>query len=330
MSRRLGLCLFVLAVLAAAPVASADGPGGGLAVQGSGNGALSPGGGVRYFAVGAGNYTVVEAVRTTDGRLQNWTVYPGSWGLPAITLNGNGLFGGVSTDGRTLVLGSTGVGSPSKFLILDARTFRTLHRLVLKGSFAFDALSPNGSRLYLIQHTSINDLTHYVVRGYDLHTDRLLPGRIADKTQKTWVMQGYPMARVTSAGGRWVYTLYQNPGGYPFVHALDTVRGVAHCTGLPFSGDQSALSNALLSLRDGGRTLFLHWKSGLPWLTVDTATWRITLPSSTGAAPAGGFPWRWVIGVGGALVLALALAAAAARSRRFGYSLSSSAWKSWL
>ena len=52
-----------------------------------------------------------------------------------------------------------------------------------------------------------------------------MPGRIADKTQKGWVMQGWPTARATTADGRWVYTLYSNPGGYPFVHALDTVRG---------------------------------------------------------------------------------------------------------
>ncbi len=319
MFRRLGLCLFAFAVLVAAPAARAGGPPAGGAFQG-GNGVVSRGGSIRYLALGAGNYTMVEAVRTSDGRLQNWTAYPGSWGIPAITLNR--LFGGLSADGRVLVLGSIGFGSPSRFLILDARTFRTLQRVVLKGgNFAFDALSPDGSRLFLIQHMSINDLTHYVVRGYDLRTGRLLPGRIADKTQKTWVMQGYPMARVTSAGGRWVYTLYQNPGGYPFVHALDTVRGVAHCIGLPFSGDQSALSNALLNLRDGGRTLVLNWKSGLPWLTVDTRSWRLTLPNSTGASQSGGFPWRWVIGIGGAVQFVLAGGAAAARSRRFAYSL---------
>ena len=50
-------------------------------------------------------------------------------------------------------------------------------------------------------------------------------------------MDGYPLTRVTSADGRWVYTLYQNGGvgGYPFVHALDTVRGVAHCIGVPLT-----------------------------------------------------------------------------------------------
>ena len=36
-------------------------------------------------------------------------------------------------------------------------------------------------------------------------------------------MAGYPVARATGPGGRWVYTLYRQPTNYPFVHALDTV-----------------------------------------------------------------------------------------------------------
>src|SRR5205085_2238306 len=79
--------------------------------------------------------------------------------------------------------------------------------------------------LYLIQHVSATNLDRYLVREYDLFADRLLPGAIADRTQRGWVMQGAPLARATSANGRFVYTLYQNPGGYPFVHALDTARG---------------------------------------------------------------------------------------------------------
>ena len=63
----------------------------------------------------------------------------------------------------------------------------------------------------------------------------------ADKAQAGWVMEGSPMTRATSADGRWVYTLYSRPGGYPFVHALDTVNGVAHCIGLPWRGDQAPM-----------------------------------------------------------------------------------------
>jgi hypothetical protein len=89
-----------------------------------------------------------------------------------------------------------------------------------------------------------------------------------------------------------VYTLYTNPGGFPFVHALDTVRGVAHCIGLPWHGSQNGFYNMRLSLRNGERTLAVHWLSGRRWLAVDIHTGHI----SQDRAP---FPWMWV-GVGGA------------------------------
>src|SRR6266567_3755644 len=104
--------------------------------------------------------------------------------------------------------------------------------------------------LYLIEHRSTSDLNSYLVRASDLAKRRLLPGAIADRTQRGWVMHGMPVTRATTANGRFVYTLYQNPGGYPFIHALDTVRGVAHCVGLPWAGEQSAIGAMQLSLSD--------------------------------------------------------------------------------
>src|SRR6266511_438470 len=50
-----------------------------------------------------------------------------------------------------------------------------------------------------------------------------------------------------------------------------------------------------------------------PWLSMDTATWRITRPSSSG------FPWRWVlIGAGGALALLVVVQLVAIARRRRG------------
>jgi hypothetical protein len=110
-------------------------------------------------------------------------------------------------------------------------------------------------------------------------------------------MAGYALTRTTSAGGRWVYTLYQKTSGELFVHALDTVTATAHCIDLPAS---EGLYNVVLSLRDGGRTLAVHWRSGRPWLNVDLGTWRVSSPSS-------GSPWAWVgAGIGAALALLVA------------------------
>jgi hypothetical protein len=306
MSRRFGLCLLALAALCAVPAAAADGPGP-YALQG-GDGVLSADGSLRYLAFGAGDHTAVEAVETSSGRVRTFGDLIGSWGIPTLSYTTQGE--GLSADGKTLVLGQTTYGTPSKFLVLDPRTLRLENWVVLRGSFTFDALSPDGSRLYLIQYTrsKLGDYNHYVVRGYDLNENRLLPGRIADRTQKSWVMQGFPVTRTTSADGRWVYTLYQNPGGYAFIHALDTVRGVAHCVGLPVAGNaQNALYNVVLSLH--GKRLAVHWKSGRPWYELDTVTWRVS------PAPKG-FPWLWLaLGVGGACALCAAAALALRRRR---------------
>jgi hypothetical protein len=288
MSRRLAVAVLFLATLAVAPAAAGDGAM--PFVQQAGSGVLAADGLTRWVAVptSAQSSTALELVNTNGGAVQRFTDLPGSWGIPMITSSGvDGA--GLSTDGKTLVLGDVAQSYPrttSGFLVINTSSLLVRRTIQLKGDFAFDALSPDASRLYLIQHVDQNDMSKYVVRAYDLVQGRLLPGRIADRTQKGWVMAGYPMSRATSADGRWVYTLYQTgTGGFPFVHALDTIRGVAHCVGLPWRGNQNGFWNMRLTLRNGERTLAAHWLSGRPWLSIDTRTWRITHDHRAG------FPW---------------------------------------
>ena len=304
---------FALAALVVAPSALADGGGSTVAAEG----VLAPGGKIRYAALAKGRSTTVNASRL-NGVVVRWRDIHGRWNIPGVTVDGTA--GGLSGDGRTLVLmqlQTAPVQTRSVFQVIRTSDLAPVQRVVLKGNFAFDALSPDGSRLYLIQHVSRQNLNRYVVRAYALDGRRLLPGRIADRTQRGWVMAGYPVARATSAGGRWVYTFYVRPGGYPFVHALDTVRGVAHCVGLPWRGKQQALWTLRLALRDGGRTIALLWPSGRRYLAFSRDTWRIEHPRP--ARPAGsGFPW-WTVWVG--LAAAAALAGGLGRRRIRGYAL---------
>jgi hypothetical protein len=310
--RRLLLCLVVAAgALATAPSAFADGP---LLVTQGGAGVSSHDGKFHYVTVPDGTRrTVLEKIEVRQGQVYSWLPLDGTWGNASLG-TGTGPGEGLSHDGRTLVLVSTSepYGSPSSFLVVDTRLLRVVRRITLHGSFSFDALSPDGSRLYLIQYAygGQGDLTDYIVRGYDLRRNRLLPGRIADRTQKDWSMHGSPVTRTYSAYGRWVYTLYENPGGYPFVHALDTVRGKAHCIKLPWEEDrnQDGLWNLALAVHDRGRTLAVHWKSGRPWLRVAVGSWRMSYPRSS-------FPWGW-IGAGAGAVLVLAGAGLLLRRRR--------------
>lgn len=293
--RRLSLCLATAVVaLVAAPAALAA--GGPTFVTQGGTGVASHVNGLHYVAVSdRGHGTLLETFTAANG-VFGWARLHGSWGIPVI---GNGYSSGsgqgLSRDGRTLVLESLGspYASPSRFLVVDARRMKALRTIVLHGTFSFDALSPDGSRMYLIQYKSAGDLNHYIVRGFDMRTNRLLPGKIADRSEHEKSMAGTAMTRTTSAGGRWVYTLYQKPSGEPFIHALDTVDAAAYCIDLP---ENRWLYNIVLSMRNGGRTLAVHWRSGRPWLNVAVGTWRISYP--------GGFPWAWVAaGIGGSLLL---------------------------
>jgi hypothetical protein len=297
------LLALLLAALAAAPAALADGPPQYAALGGPG--VAAPNGPFNYVAVSVGpTRTMLERVGR-DGSIWSWITYRGSWGIPTLNYQ---QFGGLTRDGRTLFLQRTVFGSPTKFLVVDTKKMNVRERITLHGNFSYDALSPDASKLYLIQRVDATNYSRYVVRAYDLRTQTLLPGRIADRTQKSWVMQGDPVTRAESPGGRWVYTLYMNYGGYPFIHALDTVRGVAHCIGIPWtSTDQSALWNVRLAV-EGGK-LDVHWRSGKRWLVVDRATWRVS------PAP-GGFSWRWPALGGGLAAAASALLLLALLRRR--------------
>jgi hypothetical protein len=306
---RLVAALAFLAFLTSSSVALADGAPGYVSLGGLG--VLAPDGKTRYVAVLTTNSTAIERVRVAGGSIVGWMNLRGYWGIPAPAFSPAG-GEGISRDGSKLFVATPGNASPTRFAIIDPRTMRVLDRFALQGRFAYDALSPDASTLYLVQHVDATDVSRYVVRAYDVDNHTLLPGRIADKTQRDWVMAGTPLTRATSSDGRWVYTLYQSPGGYPFVHALDTVSGVAHCTGLPWTGDQTPMWNVRLSLVDDGKTLSVHWKSGRPWLTMNTHTWRLVH-----VHPGGAFPWRWVLGgAGGAAVVLLAFAAVVLARRR--------------
>jgi hypothetical protein len=274
--------LALLIALAAAPAALAAGPPQ-YAAQG-GMGITTPRGD-RYVPLSVPGGKTMLAFVNTDGSVWNGPIFRGRLGIPMITYRDAG---GLSLDGRLLVLQSTPVGPTTSFLVLDTHGYRVKNRFTLHGTYSFDALAPNASRLYLIDRVqpSVN-LSRYVVKAYDLQTNRLLPGRIADRTQKGWVMQGDAATRTTSLDGRWVYTLYTNPGGTPFIHALDTERGAAHCIGIPWSSpDQGGLLNVVLTLH--GDRLAVHWRSGRQWLDVNTATWRVSPASGHG------FPWAWL------------------------------------
>jgi hypothetical protein len=270
--------LVVATALAALLLSSAALAAGPSYVAQGGLGVLARDGTHRFVAVPVGGATAIERISVRGGSVTGWTELAGAYGIPQPTMSAAHLEG-LTRDGKRLVVATAGAQAPTRLAVVDTNTMRVVERIVLPGVFAYDALSPDGQTLYLTQYVDRNDATRYVVRAYDLQHRRLVRGRIADKTQRSWVMTGFATTRTTSAGGRWVYTLFMRPGGYPFVHALDTVGRVAHCIGLPWTArDQGPLMRMRLKLTNGDSELALRYADGKTWLGIDTASWKITHP----------------------------------------------------
>jgi hypothetical protein len=247
---------------------------------------------VSYVATRDGTETVL-AKRSARGDVVRETSVPGAWGIPYVTIGGG--VGGLSYDGRVLVLAqathpNTLLRSRTEFVAVDTRKLTVSRTIRLRGDFGFDALSPNGRMLYLIENLASGDGTRYRVRVFDLASSKLLPGVIADRRQKGWLMNGYPAARATGRDGRWVFTLYANPNNYPFVHALDSVSRRAVCIGLPWewNGNMEAISAATMELSQGDRRLTVTGAGGAgPRFVVDTKTFRLVQPEDASLSLSG-------------------------------------------
>jgi hypothetical protein len=266
--------LFRSAVVAAALVlagtALAAAPWPGLARS-----VATQGGDLRYVAARGSGKTTVRALRGTTvvaSRTLN-----GLYGIPAVTISGTG--GGLSPDGKTLVLveppNYTYLRRQSHFLLLGTADLRPVRRIVLKGEFGYDALSPDGRTLYLLQHADRNDLVRYLVRAYDLRTNRLAARVIVDKREPDEKMVGYPISRATTATGGWVYTLYHRARGEPFVHALNANARNAFCIDVPWEGSTEGVWNARLALSGDEKQLTVRSADGRAVATIDTTTMEL-------------------------------------------------------
>jgi hypothetical protein len=218
-------------------------------------------------------------VERADGTTLRSTMLSGRWGIQLATLGG--AVTGLSPNGRVLVLSDflnpTGnIRDRSRFAVVDIRTLAIRSVIVLRGDYSVDALSPDGGILYLIHHLYRSDLTKYQVQAYDLRAGRPVPGVIADKTQKGWVMAGWPIARAATRDGSWVYTLYRRDTNYPFVHALDAAHRVAVCVGIPadWTTENTWLSAARLKL-DGDK-LEIRTSRGQTRYVLDVKTFHVT------------------------------------------------------
>jgi DNA-binding beta-propeller fold protein YncE len=293
--RRAAIVALSLAAIAT-PSASADGlPVVGIDVGSTG--VTTPQAVSRYVTIPSTGGTLVERIRRNGGQVLAASLFPGTYTIPAVAYDASA--GGLSGDLHTLVLIEPRSSFPratTRLLVLHTPSLRFHTAIRLRGDFSFDAVSPDGSRVYLIQYLSPKDPTRYAVRSYDVAAGRLDPTPIVDPRDPTEKMRGQPLSRASSRDGRWAYTLYDGGGGTPFVHALDTARGTATCIDL----DGLALATLWrlrlavygnsVNVLDGGRKV----------LGIDTKTLAVE--------HAHGRPW-WPWGAPAALVMAVFVSA---------------------
>ncbi|MDQ3103549.1 MAG: hypothetical protein M3Q53_06900 [Actinomycetota bacterium] len=223
-----------------------------------------------YTATAERGTTLVEREDSAEGLAR--THLEGTYAVPGVALDET--TGGLSMDNGTLVLIEPRRSFPrsdTPLVVLDPGTLAVRDRIRLAGDFGFDALSPDGATMYLTEYTDPRDPTSYRVRAYDLVTGRMASEPIVDKSEPNEQMRGYPLTRVTGAGGRWEYTLYDGAGHEPFVHALDTVEGESLCIDLPWV-EPRRVYRTDLELVAGGATISVDDRRHGPVAAIDTAS----------------------------------------------------------
>lgn len=214
-----------------------------------------------FTATPAGGRTTVRNVVVQPGLGGPEVVIDGAWRLP--TVGPDPLPVGLSADGSTLVLvdGAPTAGSKAKatsrFAVLSAVPLAGPARIVtLPGRFDYDALSPDGRTLYVVEHLDTEEGGRYQVRAVEVATGKLVDGVIVDKRNIDEAMAGYPLAQVRRPEGL-ALTLYQGLE-HPFIHALNTAEAWAVCIDLPSNGadDAAAATDWGLAQAPDGRSVY--------------------------------------------------------------------------
>lgn len=197
--------------------------------------------------------TIVERIDMSDGAVDRWWYLRGSYVIPAVAFDGSA--GGLSANGGALALVNFSRTFPpprTKLAILDTDVYlrhprrpgqhrpqHAIRYLSLPGYFAFQAISPNGSKLYL-RHYRMRDRGSAHDRrpdDFDLWVRDTSNGGFAPRpltvSNSGRQLAGLPISGTTSPDGRWAYALYDGDMHLPFLLALDTATGRAIRVDLP-------------------------------------------------------------------------------------------------
>jgi protein MpaA len=192
------LLLVATLALAACAIGSKAASAKSIGPVGATAGVTAPGSPYRYVAISPGfphklgphALTVVERIDCRNGKVDRWWYLKGFYYVPAVTYDGVG--GGLSADGRTLVLERfSTASSPRKTRLAILRTdlylrhplrpgrhrpAHAINRVTLDGNFSVDAISSDGSTVYLTrQHPHDRASDDFEPRALDTRSGELTP-----------------------------------------------------------------------------------------------------------------------------------------------------------
>jgi hypothetical protein len=128
-----------------------------------------------------------------------------------------------------------GTVATTHLAVVDLAAGGATRLMTLQGDFEVDALSSDGTQLYLIESLppDASGKVDYRVRRVDVFTGALDPRVVVDKSDGEAAMTGLPLSRAFGSDPGWVLTVYGFGAHGPFVHALGVDVGIAFCVDLP-------------------------------------------------------------------------------------------------
>ena len=282
----------------------------GVLVRSVGRSVASPDGSI-YYALEGASPTTLRWIDAKSGRTITQLAVDGSFTFADERTIGPS---GFSPNGRWLVLVGA-ADATSGFAVIDTKLLKVAALVQVPGSFSYDAISDDGTSLYLIEQISqqaarnlgFNTPYGYRVRVYDLPTAKLSETLVVDvklasqtlannaETRVDGFMTGIYQSSVPSRDGLWNFSFYYNPNRGPFIHVLHLNSRSAFCI-LDLPDPPNGYDKRLgwsLALAPSGKTLYaVNGALGLV-SSIDATTLTVTrtdtiagLPSTSATAPA--------------------------------------------
>lgn len=208
-----------------------------------------------YTATPQNGQTIVLVTNATTGQTIRSLTLSGTYSTASYDYT-NAV---ISFDGHWLALREQQLSRTSSVFAFINTLSGHVETITLQSQFDLDAISPDGSRLYLLQQ--LNDVAgHYYVRLYQVNQQQLYANVISDKSDiNDPRMIGSGLTRQVASDGTRDYTLYiDTRSNIAFIHALPLTNDyyLAKCINLPSGKSPALLRYYTLTLSADGSTLY--------------------------------------------------------------------------